>query len=66
MKLTDYVCKQLEEALGPVNRWFCSQHYGREVTEPDLLVEYYIRHGGAEHFRHKYGRSSESSPRRYD
>jgi hypothetical protein len=50
MELKDYVRLQLEEALGPVNRWYCSQHYRREVTEPNTLLEYYIKHGGAEQF----------------
>lgn len=50
MHLKEYVRQQLEEALGPVNRWYCSEHYGREVTDPNLLLEYYIKNGGAEHF----------------
>jgi hypothetical protein len=66
MKMSMYVRKQLEEALGPDNRWFCSQHHGRKVTEPDLLVEYYIKHGGAEHFRRKFEKRFESAPRRSD
>jgi hypothetical protein len=50
MKLKEHLQMQLAEALGPVNRWFCSQCYGREVTDPDELLEYYIKHGGAEAF----------------
>ena len=50
MELKDYVRLQLEEALGPVNRWYCSEFYRHEVTDPNLLVEYYIKHGGAEQF----------------
>ena len=53
-ELSEYVCRQLGEALGADNRWFCSQHYCREVTEPDVLLEYYIKHGGAERFRRKF------------
>ena len=50
MELKDYVRLQVEEALGPVNRWYCSEHYRREITEPNTLIEYYIKHGGAEGF----------------
>ena len=50
MKLKEHLQMQLAEALGPVNRWYCSQFYGREITDPDELVEYYIKHGGAEAF----------------
>ena len=57
MPLTDYVRRQLEEAFGPENRWFCSEHYCCEVNEPDLLLEYYIKHGGAAHFRSKQQRN---------
>jgi len=53
-KMSDYVRMQLEEAFGPDNRWFCSEHYCGEVNEPDLLLEYYIKHGGAERFRRKF------------
>jgi hypothetical protein len=41
---------QLAEALGPVNRWFCSQAYGYAVTDPELLLKYYIKSGGASDF----------------
>ena len=54
MKLSDYLRKQLEEALGPDNRWLCAQHHDRIIDEPDLLLEYYIKHGGAERFRRRF------------
>jgi hypothetical protein len=41
---------QLAEALGPVNRWFCSQAYGYPVNNPELLLKYYIKSGGAADF----------------
>jgi hypothetical protein len=50
MEFNEYVRGQLAEALGPVNRWYCSQHHGCEITNPDTLLEYYIKHGGAETF----------------
>jgi hypothetical protein len=59
MELKDYVRLQVEEALGPVNRWYCSEFYHREITEPNTLMEYYIKHGGAEHFsRRRVGLAS--------
>jgi hypothetical protein len=50
MSMKEYVRGQLDEALGAVNRWYCSEYYGYEVTDCDLLLEYYIKHGGAEQF----------------
>jgi len=41
---------QLAEALGPVNRWYCSQHHGYPVTNPELLLIYFIKSGGAANF----------------
>lgn len=61
MKLSDYVRQQLEEAFGPENRWLCSQHHDRIVNEPDLLLEYFIKHGGAERFRRNFQGGSKSS-----
>lgn len=49
--MSDYLDKQLQEALGPVNKWYCSQFMGYEVTDPELLLTYYIKHGGASQFR---------------
>jgi hypothetical protein len=45
---------QLAEALGPVNRWYCSQKCGREVINPDELLTYFVRSGGAEDFAARY------------
>ena len=50
MDIHDYIGNQLREALGPVNKWYCSQHYRREVTDPETLLRYYISHGGAAQF----------------
>jgi hypothetical protein len=46
--------KQLAEALGPVNRWYCSQAYRRPVDEPDVLLTYFIKSGGAANFALRY------------
>lgn len=45
---------QLAEALGALNRWFCSEAYGREIDNEELLVIYYIKSGGAEDFARRY------------
>lgn len=47
--------KQLAEAFGPVNRWYCSQAYGQPVDDRDLLLTYFIKSGGAADFAVRYG-----------
>ena len=49
--MVDFLDEQKREALGPVNRWYCAQHFGYEVNDPETLLAYYIKHGGAWHFR---------------
>jgi hypothetical protein len=46
--------KQLAEALGSVNRWYCSQAYGCTVTDPETLLRYFIKNGGAHDFAVRY------------
>ena len=50
MTLKDYLRGQVHEACSPENKWFCSQHYGYEVNDPKVLLEYYIKHGGTQQF----------------
>jgi hypothetical protein len=50
MTLKEHLQRQIEAALGPENRWYCSEFYGREITDPDILLEYFIKHGGADAF----------------
>jgi hypothetical protein len=50
MDISDYLTAQMREALGPVNRWFCAQHFGRDVNDTETLLRYYIKNGGAKHF----------------
>jgi hypothetical protein len=45
---------QLEEAFGSLNRWFCSEAYGRPIDDPELLLEYYIKSGGAKDFADRF------------
>lgn len=51
MDISELLQAQLKEALGSVNKWYCSQHYGYEVNNPEVLLAYYIKHGGATHYR---------------
>lgn len=51
MGMMDFLDRQMREALGPVNKWYCSQHFGFEICDPETLLAYYIKHGGAYHFR---------------
>ncbi|HEX4054975.1 MAG TPA: hypothetical protein VHX86_11980 [Tepidisphaeraceae bacterium] len=48
---------QLAEAFGAVNRWYCSQFYGRNVDDRELLLHYYIRSGGAADFARRYSQA---------
>ena len=41
---------QLAEVLGPENRWYCSKFYGQEIKDPDLLLTYFVKNGGAKDF----------------
>jgi hypothetical protein len=52
----EYMQMQMREALGPDNRWFCSQYYGYEVTDENKLIAYYIKYGGAKDFYSKHPR----------
>jgi hypothetical protein len=54
---------QLAEALGPVNRWFCSQAYGYAVQDPELLLKYYIKSGGAADFALRFDEAMSSQNR---
>lgn len=56
---------QLAEALGPDNRWFCSQNCGREVADPDELWIYFIRSGGARNFAARYEAAMSADNRWY-
>jgi hypothetical protein len=45
---------QLAEALGPDNRWYCSQAHGRPVDDPELLLRHFVRSGGAADFARRF------------
>jgi len=45
---------QLAEAMGSTNRWFCSQACGREIDNPELLLAYFIKNGGATDFARRF------------
>ncbi len=54
MEIVEFLGKQMQEALGSVNKWYCSQYYGYEVNDPETLLAYYIKHGGAVHYREQH------------
>lgn len=45
---------QLAEAFGPLNRWYCSQAYCKNVDDLDLLFTYFVKSGGAADFARRY------------
>lgn len=45
---------QLAEALGHVNRWYCSQSHGRMIDDQELLMCHFIRSGGAADFARRF------------
>ena len=56
---------QLAEALGPINRWFCSEAHGQAVNDQELLLIYYIKSGGAADFAHRYDQAMSTVNRWY-
>ena len=54
MSLNEYLRGQLQEASRPEIKWYCSQYYCYEVTDPKILLEYYIKHGGTQYFAQRY------------
>jgi len=54
MTLREYNLMQIIEALGCTNRWYFTQHYGREPRNDNELVMYYCEHGGARHFHDEH------------
>src|SRR5690349_11991865 len=46
--------KQLEEAFGPVNRWYCAQAYGEKIEDREKLLIYFVRSGGAADFARRF------------
>jgi hypothetical protein len=48
---------QLAEAFGPDNRWYCSEAYGRNIDDPELLLRYYVGSGGAADFADRFNQA---------
>src|SRR5689334_3197800 len=46
--------KQMSEALGPDNRYFCSKYFRRQVDDPEQLWRYFIASGGAADFARRF------------
>jgi hypothetical protein len=56
---------QLAEALGHVNRWYCSQCHGQRIDDPNTLLIHFIKNGGAKDFARRYEISMGSDNRWY-
>ena len=41
----------LAEATSPENRWYCSQHFGYNVTSIEILLKYYIERAAATFYK---------------
>jgi hypothetical protein len=52
------VSLQLAEAFGHVNRWFCSEAYGREIDDKEALLVYYVKSGGAADFARRFNQAT--------
>lgn len=53
MNLKDWNKKQIDEALGDVNRYYFWKKYGRNGTDEELM-RYYCQCGGAEGFAKRH------------
>ena len=56
---------QFAEAFGDKNRWFCSQSHGRKIEDPEVLLAYYIKNGGAADFQKRYDQAMGEDNRWY-
>jgi hypothetical protein len=45
---------QITEIDSADNRWFCSQHFGRKVTDFQTLCRYFCDYGGAADFAERW------------
>jgi hypothetical protein len=50
LSLNEHIRLQIEAAMSADNRWHASKFYGREITDPETLLRYFIKHGGADDF----------------
>lgn len=53
INLAEYNKAELEEMLGPVNRYFAGLMLGRDPTK-DEAIWHYIRNGGPQDFRRRW------------
>lgn len=56
---------QIEEACGPLNRYYCSLSSGYPVTDREALLCYFIRSGGAADFAIRYRQAMGDNNRWY-
>jgi hypothetical protein len=45
---------QIAEARSDFNRYHCCNFHRRDITDPNELLAYFIKHGGAESFAKKF------------
>jgi hypothetical protein len=62
MNLFNWNKKQLDEALGEVNRYYFWEKYQREPFDRTELILYYVEAGGALNFARKNGRQEVQMP----
>ena len=52
--LSEYLKLQIEEALGPINKWYASEKAGYEIKDKEILFRHYVQFGGAFNFSIRY------------
>lgn len=61
VKLSGYIKAELEEMLGPVNRYFAGLALGRDPTNEEA-VWHYIKSGGPQDFRRRWEQTHKRIP----
>jgi hypothetical protein len=56
---------QLNEAVGDLNRYYCSQAHGYDIHEEEKLVRYYVKSGGAKDFARRWDEAMGDNNRWY-
>ena len=49
----EYIVRQIKQALGADNKYYCWQQIGHSPDENEALL-YYVESGGATHFAEQY------------
>jgi len=56
---------QLAEVRSELNRWYCSQHCRRPITDDETLFRYYVWSGGAADFAARFTHAMSDQNRWY-